>query len=98
MHRLAKTKAKFWISKINIYVFQIDPKDNCYEFRKAGLTKWRTHLYYLDFHYEPLDDADVTLAVQMSMDRIQFLEELCNHWKGTLIFLFSILCFSNVKM
>jgi hypothetical protein len=43
----------------------------------------RTHLYFLDYEYEPsVDGYDVTLVAQLSMDRLQMVEALCKHWEG----------------
>lgn len=43
---------------------------------------FRTHLYFLDYNYVPTPD-DVTLVAQLSMDRLQMLEMLCQYWEGT---------------
>ena len=57
--------------------------DVCYDFRRAQVTLYRTHLYYLDYEYEPTSDGnDVTLVAQLSMDRLQMVESLCKHWEG----------------
>ncbi|XP_076450091.1 xylosyl- and glucuronyltransferase LARGE1-like [Babylonia areolata] len=55
--------------------------DDCYDFRRERDLVHRTHLYYLDYSYEPQDD-DVTLVAQLSMDRLQMLEMICRHWEG----------------
>ncbi|GAB6029780.1 LARGE xylosyl- and glucuronyltransferase 2 [Chamberlinius hualienensis] len=61
----------------------IDEDDPCYEFRRAPLIQYRTHLYYIDYNYEPTPDGnDVTLVAQLSMDRLQMLEAICNQWEG----------------
>lgn len=36
----------------------------------------------MDFEYESEDEADVTLVSQLSMDRLQMIESLANHWEG----------------
>lgn len=59
----------------------INEDDECYDFRRAHVTVFRTHLYYLEYIYEPVDD-DVTLVAQLSMDRLQMLETICKHWEG----------------
>ncbi|GFN86741.1 large xylosyl- and glucuronyltransferase 2 [Plakobranchus ocellatus] len=57
--------------------------DDCYDFRAERELIHRTHLYYLD-HREDSDgsDSDVTLVLQLSMDRLQMLEMICKHWEG----------------
>lgn len=32
----------------------IDEDDACYEFRRAQVAQHRTHLYYIDYDYEPV--------------------------------------------
>jgi hypothetical protein len=64
--------------------FQLNEEDPCYEFRRARITSYRTHLYFLDYEYEPsVDGFDVTLVAQLSMDRLQMVEALSKHWEGT---------------
>ena len=61
----------------------LNESDSCYEFRRAKVTSYRTHLYYIDYAYEPSTDGnDVTLVAQLSMDRLQMIEPLCKHWEG----------------
>lgn len=63
----------------------LDEDDPCYEFRRAKITQYRTHLYYIDYHYKSPEDSvhcDVTLVAQLSMDRLQMIESLCKHWNG----------------
>ncbi|GAB6025957.1 LARGE xylosyl- and glucuronyltransferase 1 [Chamberlinius hualienensis] len=65
----------------------IDEDDPCYEFRRAQVTQHRTHLYYIDYSYEPNPDGnDVTLVAQLSMDRLQMVEALCKQWEGPISF------------
>lgn len=55
----------------------------CYEFRRAGMTSLRTHLYFLEFEYQSSpDECDITLVAQLSMDRLQMVEMLCEYWDG----------------
>ena len=64
---------------------QISEEDSCYEFRVVKYVNYRTHLFYLDYEYEPAevaDESDVTLVAQLSMDRLQMIESLANHWEG----------------
>ncbi|XP_063384625.1 xylosyl- and glucuronyltransferase LARGE2s-like isoform X2 [Cydia fagiglandana] len=56
----------------------------CTKFRAAQNIKLRTHLYYMDYSYTNVDNFDVTLVLQLSMDRLQFLERLVKHWEGPL--------------
>ncbi|GLH01119.1 Glycosyltransferase-like protein LARGE1 [Gryllus bimaculatus] len=62
---------------------KLNEEDPCYEFRRARVNSLRTHLYFLDYEYEPSPDGfDVTLVAQLSMDRLQMVEALCKHWEG----------------
>jgi glycosyltransferase-like protein LARGE len=61
----------------------LDEDDPCYEFRRLRVTQHRTHLYYIEYDYEPSPEGnDVTLVAQLSMDRLQMVEALCQHWEG----------------
>ncbi|KAJ8247698.1 hypothetical protein GJAV_G00249290 [Gymnothorax javanicus] len=61
----------------------LDEDDQCYDFRRERITVHRMHLYFLQYEYTPTeDDSDVTLVAQLSMDRLQMLEAICNHWEG----------------
>lgn len=64
-------------SKLNA----INEDDECYDFRREQVIIHRTHLYYLDYDYQPTE-YDVTLVAQLSMDRLQMLETICRHWEG----------------
>lgn len=49
---------------------ELDEDDPCYEFRRERFTVHRTHLYFLHYEYEAsVDNTDVTLVAQLSMDR-----------------------------
>ncbi|KAG7467948.1 hypothetical protein MATL_G00137610 [Megalops atlanticus] len=62
---------------------ELDEDDQCYDFRRERITVHRMHLYFLQYEYTPMDDdTDVTLVAQLSMDRLQMLEAICNHWEG----------------
>uniref|UniRef100_A0A1B6CYE9 LARGE xylosyl- and glucuronyltransferase 1 n=1 Tax=Clastoptera arizonana TaxID=38151 RepID=A0A1B6CYE9_9HEMI len=62
---------------------QLNEEDPCYDFRRARVNSLRTHLYFLDYDFEPSSDGmDVTLVAQLSMDRLQMVEMLCKHWDG----------------
>ncbi|KAI2804333.1 hypothetical protein RDWZM_007773 [Blomia tropicalis] len=60
-----------------------DDDERCYDFNHAQSIEHRTHLYYIDYQYEPSPDGnDVTLVAQLSMDRLQMVEALCEQWEG----------------
>lgn len=68
-----------------VYYFfkQLNEEDECYEFRRARQTNYRTHLFFLDFEYDPTADGyDVTMVATLSMDRLQMVEQLLTHWDG----------------
>lgn len=49
------------------------------------MTSLRTHLYFLEFEYQASpDECDITLVAQLSMDRLQMVEMLCEYWDGKL--------------
>lgn len=56
--------------------------DACHEFRHAMHTRYRTHLYYLDYYQAAAESDVVTLAAQLSIDRLQMLEPICERWSG----------------
>ncbi|KAK0049586.1 LARGE xylosyl- and glucuronyltransferase 1 [Biomphalaria pfeifferi] len=56
--------------------------DDCYDFRSERELVHRTHLYYLDYKVSSISEDDVTLVLQLSMDRLQMLEMICKHWEG----------------
>lgn len=61
----------------------VDEDEPCYEFNRASAIEHRTHLYYIEFDYSPSPDGnDVTLVAQLSMDRAQMVEALCEQWEG----------------
>ncbi|KAL7647737.1 UNVERIFIED_CONTAM: hypothetical protein RMT77_001346 [Armadillidium vulgare] len=62
---------------------QLSEEDECYDFRRAKVTNYRTHLFFLDYEYEPFPNGfDVTLVATLSMDRLQMVEQLLLHWEG----------------
>ncbi|KAL4642033.1 glycosyltransferase-like protein LARGE2 [Arapaima gigas] len=62
---------------------ELDEDDQCYDFRRERIAVHRMHLYFLQYQYLPAeDDTDVTLVAQLSIDRLQMLEAICNHWEG----------------
>ncbi|CAL4062930.1 unnamed protein product [Meganyctiphanes norvegica] len=62
---------------------QLSEEDECYEFRRAKQTNYRTHLFFLDHYYEAASDGyDITLVATLSMDRLQMVEQLLTHWEG----------------
>lgn len=60
----------------------LDKEDQCFEFKRSQQINFRTHIYYIDYEYESKDPNDVTLVAQLSMDRLQMIEEIAKHWKG----------------
>ncbi|XP_028172854.1 LARGE xylosyl- and glucuronyltransferase 2-like [Ostrinia furnacalis] len=67
-----------------VVTYKMNHSDLCISFRAAQRVKLRTHLYYMDYSYTDIDNFDVTLVLQLSMDRLQFLERLVKHWEGPL--------------
>ena len=61
-----------------------DITDPCVDFRREKDSVYRTHPYFVDYKYQSSSDNDVTLVAQLSMDRLQMLEPLCEHWSGPL--------------
>ena len=60
-----------------------DQDDKCYELEIARDRIYRTHPFYLDYDETlTLEEGDVTLVAQLSMDRLHMVETLCNQWKG----------------
>jgi len=50
------------------------------------MTSLRTHLYFLEFEYQTSpDECDITLVAQLSMDRLQMVEMLCEYWDGIIM-------------
>lgn len=61
----------------------VDSEDACYEFKQEQDLTHRTHLYYLDYDFsQAVEPSDVTLVVQLSIDRLQMIETICLHWEG----------------
>jgi len=57
--------------------------DKCYELESARDRIYRTHPFYLDYdETQELEEGDVTLVAQLSMDRLHMVETLCSQWKG----------------
>ena len=63
------------------FVQTVNEEDPCFEFRKVRVINFRTHLYFAHYINESSPD-DVTLVAQLSMDRLQMLEMLCQYWEG----------------
>ena len=60
-----------------------DDEDPCYEFNQAPHLKHRVHVFYIEYDYTPTPDGnDVTLVAQLSLDRLQMIEQLCEQWSG----------------
>ena len=58
----------------------------CSEFKREGGSIRRTHPYILEYQWQnaPIDQHDITLVAQLSVDRLQILEPLCRQWEGPL--------------
>lgn len=56
--------------------------DQCYEFHLEQTMSRRVHLFYVDYNYQLIDGKDITLLAHLSMDRLQILESLAQHWEG----------------
>ncbi|KAL5007500.1 hypothetical protein ScPMuIL_016306 [Solemya velum] len=69
------------ISPVQEKLSEMYEDDECYEFRREKLLVHRTHIYYLDYTYDP-EEHDVTMVATLSMDRLQMLETICRHWEG----------------
>ena len=63
-------------------MLQLSEDDECYELKREQLIVYRTHPYYLEYDNSSISASDVTLITQLSVDRLQMLEPLCNHWPG----------------
>jgi len=63
-------------------VLQLPEDDECYEFKHEQQTVYRIHPYYLEYNNSSVSPTDVTLVTQLSFDRLQMLELLCNYWPG----------------
>lgn len=44
---------------------------------------YRTHTFFLEYEHN-INNADVLLATQCSIDRISLLEDLSKHWPGVI--------------
>uniref|UniRef100_A0A671L3U1 Glycosyltransferase-like protein LARGE1 n=1 Tax=Sinocyclocheilus anshuiensis TaxID=1608454 RepID=A0A671L3U1_9TELE len=78
-----ETQAVQFETELQKTLSELDEDDPCYEFRRERFTVHRTHVYFLHYEYKPdLDNTDVTLVAQLSMDRLQMLEAICKHWEG----------------
>ncbi|KAM3966037.1 xylosyl- and glucuronyltransferase LARGE1 [Aphomia sociella] len=71
-------------SEAEVVTYKMNHSDLCLSFRSAQLVKLRTHVYYMEYSYPDVDNFDVTLVVQLSIDRLQFLERLVKFWEGPL--------------
>ncbi|XP_026331083.1 LARGE xylosyl- and glucuronyltransferase 1-like [Hyposmocoma kahamanoa] len=54
----------------------------CVSFHAMAHAKLRTHIYYMDYAYNQIDAFDVTLVLQLSMDRLHFFERFVKYWEG----------------
>nr|CAB3251538.1 glycosyltransferase-like protein LARGE2 [Phallusia mammillata] len=58
-----------------------DENNMCSNFVASSTGPHRTHLFYFEFEYKPIED-DVSIVVHLSIDRLQMLEILCRQWDG----------------
>ena len=56
--------------------------DYCKQLSGISQFSFRTHLYFYGVWYHSLNEYDITLVSQFSIDRLSFLEILLKHWKG----------------
>lgn len=63
---------------------QQNEAEPCSDVRQEIRLVRRVHPYYLNYSYKHVDDFDVTLVAQMSVDRLHMLEPLCEQWAGPL--------------
>ncbi|KHN88693.1 Glycosyltransferase-like protein LARGE2 [Toxocara canis] len=64
----------------SVYDYE-DNDDGCGELRHARNIKYRTQLFIRRYAHQ-VDDIDVTLSTQLSMDRFVLFESLLNYWSG----------------
>ena len=56
--------------------------DPCVSLRNEAYIQYRIHPFFLGKEYLSKGEHDVTLVSQLSMDRLQMLEPLCQYWDG----------------
>ena len=65
---------------------QLEGEDEgCYDLRRSKEAKYRTHLFYLAYDSggtKEEDPNDVTWIAQLSLDRLQMIENVCRLWEG----------------
>ena len=62
---------------------QIKPNDNnCSIFVQESSITYRTHVYYYGKQYTSYDQYDMSYITQLSLDRLQNVEQLLKHWEG----------------
>lgn len=63
---------------------QLTNNRECLSFDRAATMAFRTHLYYLPYDHEAVEQsqARVTIVTQMSADRLGLFETLCKSWSG----------------
>lgn len=66
---------KYYVLIFYHQINAISEDDECYDFRRERVIVHRTHLYYLDYRYKPVE-WDVTLVAQLSMDRLQVWSDI----------------------
>ena len=57
-------------------------KDVCNNLKEQSKKNFITHLFFYGTPYSSVDEYDVTLVTQLTMNRIHVLHKLLNHWNG----------------
>ena len=81
-HRLPSGCVNLTTPSVSDKPQQLDEADKCLEFRQTRAMVYRTHLYFMNYDLTVPEKNDVGLVAQLSMDRLQVVEALCDHWKG----------------
>ena len=57
-------------------------EDVCNNLKEQSQVQFLTHTFFYGNSYTPVDEYDVTLITQLTMDRIRTLHNLLLHWNG----------------
>ena len=57
-------------------------EDVCNNLKEQSKKNFITHLFFYGTPYSSVDEYDVTLVTQLTMDRVHTLHKLLNHWNG----------------
>ena len=61
---------------------QSSDDDSCFEYDREQRLLHRTHPYYFEYNNSSVSATDVSLVTQLSADRLQLLDQLCDYWPG----------------